>query len=248
MDFIIAFPGFVIVALMVPALAVRWFLVPGDRKRTEWFLVATTLVEPMGMAAQLTANALSPLRPFKYDLYIYQFDTFFGSPSFRLGQMTWKHLWLHNLISVSYGLLPAAMLSVFAAYLYLRSSSEALRIVKVFTLFFFSGALVYLIIPVSGPVYAFPHFPEFPAPFIAHPLSLAAPPNAVPSGHTGGALLVLYFLWQWMAGRVFGIIFLALTVLATLGSGQHYLFDLITAVPYTAVVILIFKHRSVNYA
>jgi hypothetical protein len=35
---------------------------------------------------------------------------------------------------------------------------------------------------------------------------------------------------------VAGTAFLALTVLATLGSGQHYLFDLFCAVPYAGAI------------
>ena len=43
----------------------------------------------------------------------------------------------------------------------------------------------------------------------------------------------MLFLWHWRLGKVIGIVFLVLTVVATLGSGEHYAFDLICAVPYT---------------
>lgn len=237
MNFLLAHPGVTIVVLLVPALLLRWFLVPKDRKRTGWLLVAITLVEPMGMATELTANALSSLRPFKYDLYVYEFDIFFGSPSFRIGQEVSRHVWLHNLVSISYGLLPMAMFSVVLVYLRFDTKQEAIRVVLTFALLFFGGALVYLIIPVSGPVYAFHSFPAFPAPFIAHPLALDAPPNAIPSGHTGAALLILWFLRKWRVGFVVGLAFLGLTVLATLGSGQHYLFDSLCAGPFAVLIV-----------
>jgi hypothetical protein len=237
-NLLIAFPGLAIIAVVVPALALRWFLAPEDRRRTEFMFLAASLVEPMSIAAQMMANAMSPLRPFKYDLYVYQFDRLFGSPSFRLGQIVWTHLWLHNLVSISYGMLPVAMLFAFAVTLYFRSEREAVKVAASFAVFFFGGTLLYLVCPVSGPVYAFPSFPAWPINVTAHPLALVAPPNAVPSGHTGAALLCLCFLWRWNWGKVTGIVFLILTVIATLGSGQHYLFDLLCAVPYSALVLI----------
>jgi hypothetical protein len=36
-----------------------------------------------------------------------------------------------------------------------------------------------------------------------------------------------------------GITFVALTVFATLGSGQHYFFDLVVAVPYAGFIYMV---------
>jgi hypothetical protein len=47
-------------------------------------------------------------------------------------------------------------------------------------------------------------------------------------------ICVPWLEWTW--GRVFGIAFLALTALATMGSGQHYFFDLLCAVPYASAI------------
>jgi hypothetical protein len=49
----------------------------------------------------------------------------------------------------------------------------------------------------------------------------------------------LWLLRHWKAGRIFGAVFLALTILATLGLGEHYIFDLFCAVPYAAIVLWI---------
>ena len=241
-NFFLDFPAIAIIAILVPALAFRWFLrpSPADRRRTELFLIAACLVEPVSILAQLTANRMSPLRPVKYDLYVYcWFDRGLGSPSFRLGQEVWKHAWLHNLVSVSYGMLPVMLLVTFACCLYLVSEREAGKVALAFCLLFFSGSLVYLILPVSGPVYAFSNFPAMPPASLTEtsPLWLTAPPNAVPSGHTGAALLTVWFLRRWKWGKAAGVLFLLLTVLATLGSGQHYLFDLVVAVPYARGVV-----------
>jgi membrane-associated phospholipid phosphatase len=57
-------------------------------------------------------------------------------------------------------------------------------------------------------------------------------PNGIPSVHASTALLVLWFLRRWWWGRISGVVFLILTIFATLGSGEHYLFDLFCALRY----------------
>ena len=237
-SFLTIYPGVAVTALIVPLLAVRWFLAPAARKQTEWLFVAALLIEPAGIFSQLTANSLSQLRPLKLDLYVYKFDAVFGSPSFHLGQIAAAHLWLRTLVSVSYGLLPMAMLGAFAATLLLRPEREAVRVAQTFLLNLFAALPIYLLFPVCGPAFAFPSFPALPpAGLVPHLLAISAAPNGIPSVHMSSALLVLWFLRRWNWGRALGGVYAALIVLATLGSGQHYLFDLFCAVPYTAAVV-----------
>jgi membrane-associated phospholipid phosphatase len=59
-------------------------------------------------------------------------------------------------------------------------------------------------------------------------------------------MLILWFLWPWKVGRIFGLLYLALIVFATLGSGQHYLFDLIVAIPYTATILYLGRLTSIR--
>ena len=84
----------------------------------------------------------------------------------------------------------------------------------------------------------FPDFPKrIPAHVIPHAILLVGPPpNGVPSVHTSNALLACWFLRHWAAGRILSGFFLMLTVLSTLGFGEHYLVDLIAAVPYSWLV------------
>jgi hypothetical protein len=127
--------------------------------------------------------------------------------------------------------------------------------------FLIAGALghtIYLLFPVIGPRFLF----GLDGPYVSatsvfpNPVPLAAelvmpavipsvPRNCMPSLHTGWALLVFWqsraFGWQ---GRAFGVSFLVLTVLATLGFGLHYLVDLIAAVPFAVAVHAFFTPRS----
>ena len=238
MSFLINYPAVPVVLLLVLFFAARWFMVPDDLKRTEWVLVASALTIPASALAQATANSLSRFRPLKYDQFVYRFDDLLGQPSFILGRIAEHHVGFKVLISVSYGLLPVMIVATFATYLWLRTQAETIRLVWAFLLNLFLAVPLYLLFPVCGPALAFSDFPAHPpAHLIPHLINLSAAPNGVPSVHTSGALLVLWFLRRWWWGACTGTIFLALTVLATLGSGQHYAFDLFSAVPYTFAVI-----------
>jgi hypothetical protein len=68
-------------------------------------------------------------------------------------------------------------------------------------------------------------------------LLASAPRNAMPSMHTIWALLIFWNLRkQSLSVRIASDVWLLLTVIATLGTGQHYLVDIIAAVPFTALV------------
>jgi len=142
------------------------------------------------------------VRPLKLDAYIYQFDRLFGSPSFHLGQLVAVHLWLRTLVSVSYGLLPMAMLGAFAATLLLRPEREAIRVAQTFLLNLFAALRSICSFPYAARRSQFPSFPALPtAGLVPHLLAISAAPNGVPSVHMSSALLVLWFLrrWNWAA-------------------------------------------------
>lgn len=234
--FAVIYPEVPIALLLVLFASARWFTVSADRERTEWLLAMSALAIPATMLAEGAAKWLSRLRPLKYDLYIYRIDSIFGQPSFRLGSIAYRHLWIQAVMSATYGFLSVAIVGTFVAYLYLASKSETIQVAKAFIVNLFAAVPIYLLIPVCGPALAFPHFPKMPEFGSPHPIALAAAPNGVPSVHTSTALLVMFFLWRWKWGRPVGVAFLLLTIAATLGSGQHYGFDLFCAVPYAWVV------------
>ncbi len=240
--FIVEYPAVAAVLFISLALFWRWLRLPGDRRRTEILFAATLLAVPAEAICQATAGWLSSLRPLKYDLYIYRLDGLFGfQPSFYLGAIADKHVWLQVVLNVVYGLLPCAVLAVWAAYLW-RRANEARGVLLTFIANLFLAVPVYLAIPVCGPAFAFPSFPHLPGPVVPHPIALAAPPNGIPSVHTSTALLILWFARRWQAGMWLASFYLALMMLATMASGQHYLFDLIAAVPYAAAMALLAPH------
>ncbi len=245
LEFLIVYPEVLLTCLLVIFLFWHWQVAPEDRTKTEWFLVITALSIPLNAVVQIFVQWFSTFRPLKEDLYIYHIDSFLGQPSFRIAQIVWAHPWLKMATGIIYVLLPVALLGAFAAYLWLRSVAETAVVARAFVLNLFALPLFYYLFPVSGPAFAFPNFPEWPTQVVPHMIAINYPSNGMPSGHASTAMLILWFLRHWKWGRIAGGTFLALTVLATLGTGQHYLFDLICAIPYSAAVVWVTRPRLV---
>jgi hypothetical protein len=125
-----------------------------------------------------------------------------------------------------------------AVYMWLTSEAETAILASAFILDLFLSVPFYLAIRVCGPRFAFAGFPFHQlGNFTPHAIPIAAAPNGIPSVHMATALLVFWFLRRWWWGWLIGFAFTLLTILATLGLGEHYLFDLICAIPYAATRI-----------
>lgn len=173
----------------------------------------------------------------RYDEYLAVVDSALGQPSFVLGRIVWQHPWLHSFALQYYAW---SLLFPMIVLVPLFLSGRVQMGFRGFLAFLASPMLagfIYKAFPASGPVYAFSSYP-FAVPNLdtLHVLTLHSAPNCMPSVHTSVALLALAFLWRWPLGKVFGFIHVFLTVFVTLGLGEHYLIDLIAALPYTAFV------------
>jgi len=210
-----------------------WLLVASSRPQAVWLFCASVLVIPCFILSNIVVQTASVIRPLKIDLYVYQIDKLFGEPSFVIGRLVAHNVSLWILLDFAYNVLPWAIIATFATYLFLRSYAESLAVLRTFLLNLVAAVPLYLLFPVCGPIFAFPHYPfQEPEHLVPRMLALTAEPNGVPSVHTSSALFILWYLWPWRLGRCIGIVFLVLTILATLGLGEHYFFDLLCAVPY----------------
>jgi hypothetical protein len=103
------------------------------------------------------------------------------------------------------------------------------------------GFAQYGIYPAVGPKHAFGEsYPWNPPPLqqiAIQPMTVPdAPRNCMPSLHLAGALVVWWNsrLWpRW--GRLLAGLFLWATIFSTLALGEHYLVDLVVALPFTLV-------------
>ncbi len=177
-----------------------------------------------------------------FDVYLYKFDDLLGfQASFWLGSLFQRFPAFKEFETLVYdavGMFPAI---VFAAGL---RANRRLPFHPLMT-FVLAGTVafvLYQICPGTAPISAFPSaYPNHPPSAGSLPLEPIAVPdswrNAMPSMHVTWALLAWscsLMLQRWV--RAFCTVFLALTCVATLGLGQHYLADLTVACSFTVAV------------
>jgi hypothetical protein len=207
-------------------------------KRWEWLLLTSVIFLPFSLVIHLVLTNLSWIVPFKYDQYVFVIDEAFGSPSFHMGRFLLQHRWLANTAEAAYDLMPSALWILAAVYFWTRPLEDVLEFIWTNLLNCCLAVLLYIVVPVSGPLYAFSTFPQaIPAHVVPHPVYLLAPPNGVPSVHLATALLILHFGRRWRVGTLFASLYLMLTIISTLGFGEHYLFDLLVAIPFAMLVL-----------
>jgi len=180
----------------------------------------------------------SVAHPMTYDLFLYAFDEQLGGqPSFLAGQLFARFGALRQMCYVGYEALPLAMAVAFAMERS-RPRGHLSSIMPAFAVAAAGGFLLYNLYPAVGPVHVFgAQFPYSPPAAGLPPFRLVAvgdaPRNAMPSVHIAMALLILWNSRPWPGvWRVLAGALLAITALATLGFGEHYLVDLFVAVPF----------------
>lgn len=206
--------------------------------RRDLRMLSCAIIPPLaGSLCMWAANAGGALSHARYDLYVDKIDGLFGfHPSFALGRVLLAHVWSLCVLNFSYGFLCAAVTLVLMAYAW-RPNRLLREVATTFILNAVIAAVLYLIFPVSGPRFAFSSFPHHPTTVDAHIIYLSAAPNGVPSVHCSTALLIWWHSRRWRLGRIAASIHLLGVLISTLATGQHYLFDLIVAFPYAALIV-----------
>jgi len=180
------------------------------------------------------------------DQLLWNFDAIYGYPQPALSKMIlWSPLtfWLFKLTWLA--------LPLFFIVLYVALPADVRR--RYLLALVCAGCLIlplYALCPGAGPGYLFGA--RYPA---ATPGKLLNPQpvflraglllNTTPSGHVAWALLLFWFARRYCRTRVaigFAAI-LGLTVVATLGLGEHYVVDLVLSVPYAAAIWAIVERR-----
>ena len=213
---------------------------PRDRRWRHLFLMLLVVV-PFNMCLAFALLKMVGSAGYRYDEYFYEIDRCLGSPSWWVARLLNSLPWLKAVARFDYEC--SIVISIFAmtACTILRGPGRGWR---------FLGACVsvggfippfYRFIPASGPAYAFKGFP-YALPTFSHAqaIVLHAAPNCMPSAHFALALLVAVSLREWKLGRWLGALHVILTTASTLGLGEHYAIDLISAVPYTAIIVTAF--------
>jgi len=226
------------VALLAPALILIMFI--------------------LGCARVLSIT--SGISPQTDDAWLYAFDGSLGfQPSFCIGQIMYDSTFLTRASLLTYLALPFAMAVVCAWQIPAGARRTSWYILTVLLLAGVGGWLLFNIVPGTGPIYAFGQdFPWKPLPYRDLPRFLLGkmtipttiPRNAMPSLHVGWTVLLCWNSRTFpVALRSALLVFLMFTVFATLGSGQHYLVDLVGSLPFAltvqAAAFLKFRDQSV---
>jgi hypothetical protein len=205
--------------------------------------VAAFAVPAFVLVPPLVLPGTAAAHPLTYDRLLYVFDGSLGfQASFVLGRFLARQPWLAWPVKLCYEQVPLAVVTLHAWTLGVRER-EGSRILLLFGVASMAGYLLYNLLPATGPVYLFPgEFPRAEPAWVGlSPLptvmSSNIPRNAIPSLHMTWALLLCCNARgfpRWI--RIGAGSFLVLTVLATLGLGEHYLVDLVAALPFALAV------------
>ncbi|MGZ4814100.1 MAG: phosphatase PAP2 family protein [Terriglobales bacterium] len=216
-----------------------------ERQRILNVLTPSTVLTILLFCTHNMLNLTGIIHPKTFDLYALSFDGSLGfQPSFWLGQRFENVHWFGFIGNESY---LAILLAMAVAHI-LHSKWRPQKISRFFMLelFFaagFIGYLVYQLFPAAGPAYAYPGiFPQHPLTYaqmkhlLVEPIALGMniARNAMPSLHMSWALAVWWNLRNFRKPVAWGgFVFALLTVIATLGTGEHYLVDLVVSFPFT---------------
>jgi predicted membrane-bound spermidine synthase len=207
-------------------------------------LIATAFLAALCFSIGPALMVGATIQPATLDFVAYRIDATLGfNPSVVLAVWAAAVPWFKTLLEAAYAL----VLLVFPVLygLQLRSGvAPPVSYLKVWSVGVLLGYFTYFLFPITGPLYAFGEktFPLYmPAleQIAPHPAVVPfAPRNGMPSMHFGWALLfwinasLLPMPRAAKLLRPLAAIFVGLTGLATLALGEHYLVDLVVAVPF----------------
>jgi hypothetical protein len=181
----------------------------------------------------------STANPATLDLLAFAFDRSLGfDPSAAVARFVLDSAISRELALTIYAALPLLVAVAFA--MQLRQRDRTPDSLLVFMAIALIGFPIYFLYPVAGPIFAFGalfpnHLPAIP---VAVDVLPGAPRNGMPSLHFAWALALCFQARNagFQARLGYGA-FLWFTALAILGLGEHYLADLVVALPLVLVAL-----------
>jgi cytochrome P450 len=227
------------------AMALRaWRGVGRDRAAALAFLLPACVALMITMEAGIFLYFIKEICPSGRDPSAYAIDAAYGMQwSFAVGRFFAEYPLIRFVCYAIYVAPPPALVFVYA----LQTRAQRPPPVDAATVLlavFVTGYSLYFVFPVYGPAFAFPDaFPNSPPPLDGllgtrlRVYGADAWPNGMPSLHTASVVLAYwqarpYGRWAGAAAAVF----LIGTLVATLGQGEHYLVDLVVAIPLSLAV------------
>jgi hypothetical protein len=218
---------------------------PSERRMASYVLLPALFIFFSDWCAGHLLHWTEIAQPSVLDLYLYSFEasTRVQLP-FLVGQMFQRsHALGYVCIEVYLGLLILISLTYIGCLL--RNVRTALSALTAFLLTAPVGILFYNFFPALGPRFIFgsgfpwhPLVAEQARRLVLQPIAMAGARNAMPSLHATCVFLVFWYARGLSrVERAVAAICVLLTLLATVGTGEHYAIDLVVAVPFTAMII-----------
>lgn len=224
---------------------------PQFEQRLRWLVVLTLLFIVTPRAA---LGLSATLHPVTFDLYALHWDHVAGiSISPWLSSVIESIPGLAEVIWMAYGLTPLSFLAV--AILHLRGRPAGVpSALPVWVLLTLLAVVAYNFFPIVGPRYIFGS-DQFIAgirgaeglPLVTTMVPPNLPRNGMPSMHFGWMLAATILWWRSSTRWYSRALLLTLTVLtatATLFTGEHYVIDLVVAVPFVLAGIALATTQS----
>jgi hypothetical protein len=233
-------------ALLLLGLRALWSEREGRENALALLLPSLILIVFIAATADVLRLS-SGLSPKTDDAWLYAFDGSLGfQPSFLMGRIMYGSVWLARSAMLTYLSLPFAMAVVCAWNVPAAARRISWHMLIVLLLAGVAGWILYNVVPGTGPIYAYAK--DFPWNSIPYknlstfalekmPIPISIPRNAMPSLHVGWVVLLC---WNSRSLprvlRAALVLYLLLTVVATLGAGQHYFVDLVVSLPFALAV------------
>ncbi|MDR3479190.1 MAG: phosphatase PAP2 family protein [Burkholderiaceae bacterium] len=194
-------------------------------------------------AVQLTAT----LHPLTYDLYALHWDHAAGL-NITYPILEFAKLWpvIAQILFMVYNVAPPICFMALALRHLRHRPPYVASALLTWVILSVCALIAYHAFPIAGPKYiygidglsqALSHAAELPLKIIDVPI---APRNGMPSMHFGWILAACVLWWRsgttWWSRAIF-IVLTTLTAASTLSMGEHYMMDLIVAVPFVLAVI-----------
>jgi len=219
-----------------------WDAEQNHRRRIGALLVAITPVAflmMMPLAFRMPADSL--------DRYLYAFDGRFGfQPAFAAGTLFASLPVLKTFCLIVYSALPLAITCV---WIVAPDVPDEPGLIRTFLMTGVLGVVLFQFLPAAGPIHAFPGYPAWPpavTPDFVKPVAMSGIwLNAMPAVSAAWALLIFWRTRRNGRGiRIAAGAFLFVVLLAPLGLGEHYLIDLVVAIPYAVFVRALWMTRA----
>lgn len=226
--------GGAVILVGIAGLGIWCISSPRDVRRFKVFLCSLAMPVMM-VTLSAVLNLVSRSCPFRYDLFLHAIDHTLGICPPQLLARTIHTNILYPVVAEAYLLMPTMMLVGYGWAVYGGSAPNRLLLSYLLTS---TSALLYLIVPASGPVFILGK-----TLLTAHPSSeialihLDAIANCIPSVHLSTALLIWSYNRNNGAYGKLALAFVFVTAFATLALGEHYLIDLVLSFPYTLFLV-----------